>query len=83
MCHGTEAGVTTVAELKVLANDGPFKFMHRSNFGMPRDVIAKTTGDFGYGDLTVMPGLYEVVLTDGLHFGGPEQASNTMAYVQQ
>jgi len=78
-CHdGTVS--TSVAELKVIANADPFRFIHRINFGSPRDAGAK---GFGYGDNTVMPGLYEVVLTDGLHFGGPEQASATMAFVQQ
>jgi len=81
-CH--DGTITTdVAALKVLANAEPFKFMHRSNFGSPRGAAGKANGDFGYGDNTVMPGLYEVVLTDGLHFGGPEQASATMAFVQQ
>ena len=77
LCHD---GVTASdgATLKATMQADPFKFLHRSNFGLPRDVA---TFGFGYGDLTVMPGLYEVVLTDGLHFGGPEQAGAIMHYM--
>lgn len=77
-CHDG-VNTTDLPALKALANAEPFKFLHRTNFGSPRDVLAL---GFGYGDPTVMPGLYEVVLTDGLHFGGPEQAGAVMAYIQ-
>jgi len=80
-CHdGTNANpnATDLAGLKATVAADPFKFLHRANFGAPRD---EATLGFGYGDLTVMPGLYEVVLTNGLHFGGPEQASAVMHYI--
>jgi len=81
-CHdGTNANpaATDLAGLKASATADPFRFLHRTNFGSPRNAAAL---GFGYGDPTVMPGLYEVVLTDGLHFGGPEQAGAAMHYIQ-
>ena len=81
-CHdGANANpsATDLAGLKLAAAADPFKFLHRINFGAPRD---EATLGFGYDDPTVMPGLYEVILTDGLHFGGPQDASAAMHFIQ-
>jgi len=78
-CHDGVISTLDGTALKALAMADPFKFLHRTNFGSPRD---EATFGFGYQNTAVMPGLYEVVLTDGLHFGGPEQAGAIMHYIQ-
>ena len=86
-CHGSDGkglNATTpfvkVIDLPALAWQESFKFLHRSLFGTPRS-LAKVKD----GSLTLpnyMPGFYETVLTDGLHFGGPEQGAATLKYIQ-
>ncbi|MDH5259552.1 MAG: hypothetical protein OEX07_16170 [Gammaproteobacteria bacterium] len=78
-CHGADGLLVPGIDLHTLAWTHPFKWLHRVNFGSPRSLQAFP--DFTL-DTSVHPGLYEVILTDGLHFGGPEQASALMAHVQ-
>lgn len=79
-CHGADARSGTAAiDIVAVAWEDPFRFLHRTLFGSPRSLA--TFPEFTT-DAAVMPGLYEVILTDGLHFGGPEQGSAVMAHVQ-
>ncbi len=79
-CHGADARSGTAAiDIAIVAWSDPFRFLHRTLFGSPRSLA--TFPGFSV-DPMVMPGLYEVILTDGLHFGGPEQGSAIMAHVQ-
>jgi hypothetical protein len=78
-CHGADARSGTAGvDLVTASFTHPFQWLHRVLFGAPRDINA--IPDPLSPD--VMPGLYEVVLTHGLHFGGPEQGAATMAHVQ-
>lgn len=79
-CHGADGLLVAGVDLYNVAWTDPFMFMHRVLFGSPRDLA--TFPDITAEDMTVMPGLYETVLTDGLHFGGPEQGADAMAHVQ-
>ncbi|MDH5217437.1 MAG: hypothetical protein OEX19_07070 [Gammaproteobacteria bacterium] len=79
-CHGADA-ISGSAGIDLVASSwaDPFKWLHRSLFGSPRSLATYP----GYvNDPNVMPGFYEVILTDGLHFGGPEQGAAVMAHVQ-
>ena len=84
-CHGADGkGAATspkakAVDLPMLAWKDPFKFLHRTLFGKPRslnDFPGFTTSP------DVMSGFYETILTDGLHFGGPEQGAATLLYIQ-
>jgi len=79
-CHGADGLMVTGIDLNLLSWTEPFRWLHRVNFGSPRDLA--TFPDITAEDATVHPGLYEIILTDGLHFGGPEQAANLMAHIQ-
>ena len=79
-CHGADGLLVPGIDLFTLAWTNPFQWLHRVNFGSPRSLA--TFPDFTL-DQTVHPGLYEVVLTDGLHFGGPEQASALLAHAEK
>lgn len=80
-CHGADGLGVADIDLYALAWSNPFRWLHRVNFGSPRDL--GTFPDISVEDGTVHPGLYEVILTDGLHFGGPEQASDLLAFSQE
>ncbi|MDH5728219.1 MAG: hypothetical protein OEZ58_04470 [Gammaproteobacteria bacterium] len=78
-CHGVDGLGVAGIDLRASAWNDPFQFLHRTNFGSPRSLAAFP----GFTvDVSVMPGLYELILTDGLHFGGPEQAAAAMMVVQ-
>lgn len=79
-CHGAD-GRSGPAAIDLVASSfaDPFQWLHRTLFGSPRSLAAFP----GFvNDPAVMPGLYEVILTDGLHFGGPDQGSAVMMHVQ-
>lgn len=80
-CHGDDAKSGTVGiNLVTTAWEEPSMFLHRTLFGHPRD---QATHGIGFvNDPTVMPGLYEVVLTEGLHFGSPAEGSEVMSHIQ-
>ena len=80
LCHGADGLLVAGIDLHTLAWTHPFEWLHRVNFGYPRALA--TFPDFTL-DTTVHPGLYEVVLTHGLHFGGPGEASALMAHAQK
>ena len=87
-CHGTDGkglGAKTPADptLKIdIAAEAwadPWKFLHRTLFGVPRS-LTKYPGFTK--EPSVMSGFYETVLTDGLFMGGPKQGAATLMYVQ-
>ena len=79
-CHGDDGLLVAGIDLYTLAWSQPFQWLHRVNFGSPRSLASYP--DFISEDAAVHPGLYEVILTHGLHFGGPEQASALMSHAQ-
>lgn len=79
-CHGDTGNLVAGVDLYTLAWSNPFEWLHRVNFGSPRSLA--TYPDITAEDATVHPGLYEVVLTHALHFGGAEQASALLEYAQ-
>lgn len=75
-CHGADGmGVANVM-LPLEAWNSPWRFLFRTLFGSPRALPSPID------DPTVMPGLYEVTLSDGLHFAGAEQGALIQAYMQ-
>ena len=79
-CHGLTGRQVPGVDLYVLAWTEPYKWMHRTNFGTPRSqalvpgIIAE--------DPTIHPGVYEVMLIKGLHFGGSRNTAQLLEYVQ-
>lgn len=83
-CHGVDGKGTNVTtkliDLPTLAWKEPFKFLHRSLFGVPRSQAKVKDGTLLQPNY--MPGLYEAVFTDGLFFGAPEHGAATLKYIQ-
>jgi|GEM_PF-6882400 len=87
-CHGLDGKGDAVIspgteklDLNALAWADPFQFLHRTLFGKPRPLTKAITIPYTPAD-GVMPGLYETVLTGGLHFGGPQQGADVMRHIQ-
>jgi len=79
-CHGIDGRLVPGFDLYDLSWTQPYKWMHRVNFGTPRSqalYINITTQDG-----TIHPGVYEVILINGLHMGGSRQTAELLEYVQ-
>jgi len=76
-CHGADGLLVAGKDVFAVAKTEPWRFFFRVLFGSPR-----AGADPGVDDPTVMPGLYEIVQVNGLHFGGPEQGAALLGYAQ-
>lgn len=79
-CHGLAGRQVAGIDLYVKAWTEPYKWMHRTNFGTPGSqalvpgIIAE--------DASIHPGVYEVMLIKGLHFGSSRNTAQLLEYVQ-
>lgn len=79
-CHGPLGRQVPGIDLYVLAWTDPYKWMHRVNFGTPRS--QRIFPNLMTEDMTIHPGVYEVVLIKELHFGRSRNTAELLEYVQ-
>jgi len=80
-CHGLDGlGIANV-DLATMAWDEPWKFLHRTRFGVPRGPGVTLNPPFGNAS-TVMPGILEWTKHDGVTASDNDDAMHVQSYVQ-
>ena len=75
-CHNPTSTITD-AQVFTLAKTDPWLFLYRTMWGSPR-----TGSNPSIGDITMMPGLLEIVKVNPLYFGEAEDAAAVLAHAQ-